>query len=61
VDPAGDPVKIEYDSEGTVIGVEFLAPSLGLDLTGVPHASEIAQAARRIGLRVRAAPSSARG
>jgi Protein of unknown function (DUF2283). len=50
---------IDYDANGTVVGVEFIAPSLGLDLTGVPRAAEIAREARKVGLRVRLAPSSA--
>ena len=50
---------IDYDSDGEVVGVEFITPSLGMDLTGVPMASEIALEARNLGLRVRVAPSSA--
>ena len=52
---------IDYDADGTVVGVEFITPSLGLDLTGVPRATEIAREARNLGLRVRLAPSSAAG
>lgn len=50
---------IDYDTNGTVVGVEFISPSLGIDLTGVPMATEIAREARKLGLRVRLAPSSA--
>ena len=50
---------IDYDADGQVVGVEFITPSLGLDLTGIPGASEIAREARKVGLRVRVAPSTA--
>ena len=50
---------IDYDADGEVVGVEFIRPSLGMDLTGVPRATEIAREARKLGLRVRAAPFSA--
>lgn len=58
---AGDSVRqealdggrvVDYGADGSVIGIEFLAPSRGLDLAGIPHATEIARAARRHGLRV---------
>ena len=52
---------LDYDVAGTVVGVEFITPSLGLDLTGIPGATEIAREARKLGLRVRLAPSSAGG
>ena len=50
---------IDYDADGEVVGVEFITPSLGMDLTGVPRATEIAREARKLGLRVRVAPFSA--
>jgi len=50
---------IDYDGDGEVVGVEFITPSLGMDMTGVPRATEIAREARKLGLRVRVAPSSA--
>ena len=37
---------IDYDDGDTPVGVEFLNVSQGVDLTGVPHADEIA---RRLG------------
>lgn len=49
---------IDYDVDGNVVGVEFIGPSLGLDLTRVPRAAEIARAAPRAGLRMRVAPLS---
>jgi uncharacterized protein YuzE len=52
---------IDYDADGETVGVEFITPSLGIDLTGVPRAAEIAREARKLGLRVRVAPSSAGG
>ena len=34
---------IDYAADGTPVGVEFLNVSRGVDLTGVPHADEIAR------------------
>lgn len=39
---------VDYDADGEPLGVELLFVSQGLDLTGVPHRSEIAEALRRI-------------
>jgi uncharacterized protein YuzE len=52
---------IDYDANGNLVGVEFISPSRGLDLTGIPMAAEIAREARKSGLRVRLAPSSTGG
>lgn len=52
---------IDYDADGNLLGVEFITPSLGLDLTGVPRAEEIARGARKMGLSVRAAPFAGGG
>ena len=52
---------IDYDVDGNVVGVEFIGPSLGLDLTSVPRAAEIARGAPKAGLRVRLASTSAAG
>lgn len=51
---------VDYAADGTVVGIEFLEPSRGLDLDGLPRALEIARAARRRGLRVLPAPGIAR-
>ncbi len=32
---------IDYASDGTVVGVEFVGVSGGIDLQGMPHAEEI--------------------
>lgn len=37
---------IDYDEDGSPVGVEFLFVSRGLDLTGIPHADRIAAAIR---------------
>jgi uncharacterized protein YuzE len=48
---------IDYASDGSVVGVEFISPSRGLDLSGVPHATAIEREARRLGLPIlRSAP-----
>jgi len=44
---------IDFGADGTAVGVEFISPSLGMDLTGIPHAAEIEREARRMGLPVR--------
>ena len=43
---------VDVGADGSVVGVEFIAPSRGLDLVGVPRAAEIARDARRRGMRV---------
>lgn len=40
---------VHYDRGGEVVGIEFLDASLGLDLVGVPFATEIAAAVRALG------------
>lgn len=51
---------VDHAADGSVVGFEFIAPSRGLDLAGVPRAAEIARAARRRGLRVLRAQDVAR-
>lgn len=51
---------VDYAADGAVLGVEFLAPSQGLDLDGLPRPAEIARAARRHGLRVLPSRGAAR-
>lgn len=43
---------IDYGADGSVVGVEFISPSRGINLMGVPHADEIERAARRLGLPI---------
>lgn len=44
---AGGNRFVESDAEG-VVSIEFLTASAGIDLTGLPHAEEIAQALDRL-------------
>ena len=44
---------IDYAADGSVVGVEFIAPSRGVDLADVPRAAEIEREARRLGLPIR--------
>ena len=37
-----DGVAVDYDTSGRAVGVELLDVSQGIDLTGVPRATEIA-------------------
>jgi uncharacterized protein YuzE len=51
---------VDYAADGSVLGVEFLAPSQGLDLDGLPRPAEVARAARRLGLRILPSRGAAR-
>lgn len=44
---------VDYGVDGEVVGVEFISPSRGMDLTDVPHAADIEKAARKAGLPIR--------
>ena len=48
---------IDYAADGSVVGVEFISPSRGVNLAGVPHAAEIEREVRRLGLPIRLAPA----
>lgn len=43
---------VDYASDGSLVGVEILSPSRGVDLSGIPRAVEIAGVLRRLGFRV---------
>jgi uncharacterized protein YuzE len=49
---------VDYAADGAVVGVEFISPSRGMNLAGVPHAAEIEREARRLGLPIRPVPAS---
>ncbi len=51
---------VDGGADGSVVGVEFIAPATGLALVGVPRAAEIARAAHRRGMRVLPASEVAR-
>lgn len=44
---------LDFAADGTLVGVEILSPSRGVDLTGVPRASEVADALQRLGIHAR--------
>jgi uncharacterized protein YuzE len=46
---------LDYSTDGAIVGVEFLSPSHGVDLAGIPRANEVARALHRLGLEVRSA------
>ena len=48
---------IDYAADGSVVGVEFISPSRGVNLAGVPHAAEIEREVRRLRLPIRTAPA----
>ncbi len=50
---------IDYGADGAVVGVEFLSPSRGIELPGLPRAVEIEREARRVGLVIRVPASAA--
>jgi len=43
---------LDLAADGSVVGIEFLSPSLGVNLAGIPRDSEIGRALRRRGIRV---------
>jgi uncharacterized protein YuzE len=53
-----DTARINYAADGSVVGVEFISPSRGVNLAGVPHAAEIERELRRLRLPVRLAPAN---
>jgi uncharacterized protein YuzE len=44
---------VDYAADGSVLGIEFIAPSRGLNLSGLPQAGKIAREAHRLGMHVR--------
>jgi uncharacterized protein YuzE len=50
---------IEYTADGSVVGVEFISPSRGVNLAGVPRAADIEHEVRRLGPPIRTAPADA--
>jgi uncharacterized protein YuzE len=44
---------LDYAADVTLVGVEILSPSRGVDLTGIPRASEVTAALDRLGFLVR--------
>ena len=52
-----DATIIDYAADGSVVGVEFISPSRGVNLAGVPHAAAIEREVRRLGLPIRLAPA----
>jgi uncharacterized protein YuzE len=48
-----DTTIIDYGADGSVVGVEFISPSRGVNLAGVPRAAEVEREVRRLGLPVR--------
>ena len=44
--------RIDYAADGSVVGVELLSPSVGVDLTGLPNPTTIAAVLRHLNLPV---------
>ena len=44
--------NIDYDADGCAIGVEFLYVSKGVDLNEVPQATAVAEALRRLPIKL---------
>jgi hypothetical protein len=57
VDHAGETVKTTYDRKHDVAYVEFISPSRGVNLAGVPRAAEIEREVRRLGPPIRTIPA----
>ena len=43
---------LDYAQDGSLVGVEILSPSLGVDLSGLPRAGEVSDAIRGLGFAV---------
>jgi uncharacterized protein YuzE len=50
-----DATIIDYAADGSVVGVEFISPSRGVTLAGVPRAADVEREIRRLGLPIRTA------
>lgn len=44
---------LDYSADGSLVGVEILSPGRGVDLTGIPRASEVAEGLSQLGFVVR--------
>ena len=51
--PLDDGRILDYSADAVLVGIELLSPSLGVDLRGLPRATEVASAVRRLGFAVR--------
>ncbi len=52
---------IDYAADGSVVGVELLGVSQGIDLRGVPEPKEVERLLHGLGLRVQAAAKARAG
>jgi len=52
-----DATIIDDAADGSVVGVEFISPSRGVNLEDVPHAADIEREVRRLGLPLGTAPA----
>jgi uncharacterized protein YuzE len=50
----GDLRMVDYASDGTIVGIEFLGVSNGIDLNQIPHRSIVAAAIASSGLPLHA-------
>ena len=50
--PLDDSRVLDYAPDGSLVGVEILSPSLGVDLSGLPRADEVGDAIRGLGFAV---------
>lgn len=50
--PLGDLRLVDYGQDGSVVGIEFIGASGGVDLTGVPFAAAVAAAIGDSGLAI---------
>ena len=51
-EPLDDGRILDFAADGSLVGVEILSPSLGVDLSDVPRASEVADAIHQLGFDV---------
>lgn len=53
-----DTTIVDYAADGSVVGVEFISPSRGVTLVGVPRAEEVEREVRRLRFPIRTAPAN---
>jgi uncharacterized protein YuzE len=51
-EPLDDDRILDLAADGTLVGVDILSPSRGVDLTDVPRAADVARALTELGLEV---------
>lgn len=54
--PVDDSRILDYTADDVLVGIEILSPSGGVDLRGLPRASEVGSAIRDLGFEILSTP-----